>query len=342
MLSTFTIITMLAFLFLLGWLLGPKMGPRVGKTLVKIDMSTRLSKSKLEEKSLTLPDGQELWYLERPGNEQSPNKPLVVVPGLSVDMHLMGVQLADLLNNLPNRRVVIFELPYHGKRASMIREINTVGCSVHTMTASLEDLLSGLGLSEPFDLLGYSLGGAIATNFAVRHPNRIHRLVLLAPYYDGEATTDGYEATFASKQWRTLAAWDGRNEMKQWFCQWLGLESKDMFPGIVLSGLAALRAESYSENHWTRFYDQLDIDGRSTRSFLQDNKGALRKLPCPVLLYAAASDMICDPGKLTGLVDVFNPELCTIKTTESGHWFAPNGRTLFEITAQESAEFLND
>ena len=45
----------------------------------------------------------------------------------------------------------------------------------------LSELLESQGLSEPVSLLGYSMGGAIATAFAAAHPGRVERLILLAP-----------------------------------------------------------------------------------------------------------------------------------------------------------------
>ncbi len=42
-------------------------------------------------------------------------------------------------------------------------------------------LLAALGLRDPVNLMGLSMGGAIATHFAVRHPECIRRLVLIDP-----------------------------------------------------------------------------------------------------------------------------------------------------------------
>src|SRR3546814_21057922 len=47
------------------------------------------------------------------------------------------------------------------------------------------------------DLLGVSLGGAIALNFALDHPRRVRRLVLVSP---------GITAWDWSDEWRTLWA----------------------------------------------------------------------------------------------------------------------------------------
>ena len=45
----------------------------------------------------------------------------------------------------------------------------------------LEDLLDDQGITEDVTLLGYSMGGAIVSAFAARHPERTLRLILLAP-----------------------------------------------------------------------------------------------------------------------------------------------------------------
>ncbi|MDX1819876.1 MAG: alpha/beta hydrolase [Paracoccaceae bacterium] len=45
----------------------------------------------------------------------------------------------------------------------------------------LEDLLHDQGITEDVTLLGYSMGGAIVSAFAARHPERARRVILLAP-----------------------------------------------------------------------------------------------------------------------------------------------------------------
>lgn len=44
----------------------------------------------------------------------------------------------------------------------------------------LDDLLADQGLDEGLTLMGYSMGGIIATEFAATEPHRMHRLVLIA------------------------------------------------------------------------------------------------------------------------------------------------------------------
>jgi pimeloyl-ACP methyl ester carboxylesterase len=45
----------------------------------------------------------------------------------------------------------------------------------------LLELLNRLSIKEPVDLIGVSLGGGIAINFTALHPDRVNRLILIAP-----------------------------------------------------------------------------------------------------------------------------------------------------------------
>ena len=48
-------------------------------------------------------------------------------------------------------------------------------------TQNLVELLDALNVREPFDLVGYSMGGWVVTAFAADYPARIKKLILLAP-----------------------------------------------------------------------------------------------------------------------------------------------------------------
>ena len=45
----------------------------------------------------------------------------------------------------------------------------------------LQELFDGLGLKQPLNLVGYSMGGANVTSFAASYPERVKQLILLAP-----------------------------------------------------------------------------------------------------------------------------------------------------------------
>lgn len=53
--------------------------------------------------------------------------------------------------------------------------------TAHFFTRQLAELMDHEGIDVPVTLIGYSMGGAIAASFAAQHPDRCHRLILIAP-----------------------------------------------------------------------------------------------------------------------------------------------------------------
>jgi 3-oxoadipate enol-lactonase len=58
------------------------------------------------------------------------------------------------------------------------------GYGIHTMAADVAGLLDGLGWTSAH-VLGFSMGGAIAQELAIRNPERVARLVLFATFPGG-------------------------------------------------------------------------------------------------------------------------------------------------------------
>ena len=53
--------------------------------------------------------------------------------------------------------------------------------TIEFFVTQLDELLADQGLSDDLTLVGYSMGGAIATSFAATEPHRMKRLIMLAP-----------------------------------------------------------------------------------------------------------------------------------------------------------------
>lgn len=68
----------------------------------------------------------------------------------------------------------------------------------------LIELLDALKISNPIPLVGYSMGGAIATDFTARHPRRIANLVLIA---SGGMVLRENRLTRFSRGWPLLGDW---------------------------------------------------------------------------------------------------------------------------------------
>lgn len=96
--------------------------------------------------------------------------PLVLLHGWSMS-HAVFTELAARLQ--ADFRLVIPDLPGHGQSDAL------VPCNMKTMLSRLTQVFA-VELSEPFALLGWSLGGQLAQNWAVAEPARLRHLILLA------------------------------------------------------------------------------------------------------------------------------------------------------------------
>jgi pimeloyl-ACP methyl ester carboxylesterase len=72
------------------------------------------------------------------------------------------------------RQVILPDLQGHGRTADIDRPID-----VRLMADDIAALIAHLGLEKP-DVMGYSLGGGVATSLALRHPELVRRLISLS------------------------------------------------------------------------------------------------------------------------------------------------------------------
>jgi pimeloyl-ACP methyl ester carboxylesterase len=96
--------------------------------------------------------------------------PVVLVHGFSGDRHLWDRTWDELARR---RRVVRYDLRGHGESLQLER-------TPFRHAQDLAAVLDALGL-EACDLVGVSMGGGIALNFTLDHPQRVRRLALVSP-----------------------------------------------------------------------------------------------------------------------------------------------------------------
>ena len=96
---------------------------------------------------------------------------IVLLHGLAGDVQSWAQLAAALMR--AGRHVTAIDLPGHGSTGIEAADLDTVAASVAAF-------LDGLG-GEPIELVGHSLGGAVAARVARRVPARVRRLTLLAP-----------------------------------------------------------------------------------------------------------------------------------------------------------------
>ena len=109
-------------------------------------------------------NGLDLYY-ELHGSGQ----PLVVLPGSFWTIEAMGEVVPQLATT---RRVIAVELQGHGHTADIDRPL-----SYESMADDIAALIASMGL-EQVDLFGYSLGGGVALQTAIRHPEVVRKLAL--------------------------------------------------------------------------------------------------------------------------------------------------------------------
>jgi len=95
--------------------------------------------------------------------------PLVVLPGAFGTIAALGELVPRLAST---RRVLAVELQGHGHTADIDRPL-----SFESMADDIAALIASLGLAQA-DLFGYSLGGGVALQTAMRHPKVVRKLAL--------------------------------------------------------------------------------------------------------------------------------------------------------------------
>src|SRR5258708_2858476 len=106
--------------------------------------------------------------------EHGTGDPLVLIHGAGTSSAIWRRSL-PLLGG-PARRAVAIDVPGYGASAPIGR-----GFRFDVVADRVVAGLAKAGVDGEFDLVGHSLGGAVSIVLAARHPDRIRRLVLVAP-----------------------------------------------------------------------------------------------------------------------------------------------------------------
>jgi pimeloyl-ACP methyl ester carboxylesterase len=118
--------------------------------------------------------------------------PIVVIHGAGCNLEDMHLAFAERLAN--RHRVILIDRPGMGWSKRRGRD----GSSPQYQGVILRELLDQLGITQAV-IVGHSWGGAVASSFALDHPERTAALVLLAsPLYPHAHPTTSLYALFAT------------------------------------------------------------------------------------------------------------------------------------------------
>ena len=108
-------------------------------------------------------------------------KPLVLLHGAFNSINTAFSQLIPALSK--NRQIIAVELQGHGRTNDIDRPF-----SFETMADDVAALLKSLK-TDTADVFGYSMGGGVAQQLAIRHPSLVRRLILTSTVYKYEGWT---------------------------------------------------------------------------------------------------------------------------------------------------------
>jgi pimeloyl-ACP methyl ester carboxylesterase len=106
--------------------------------------------------------------------------PVLLLHGAYMSTRAFGPLLAGLA---ATRRVVVCDMQGHGRTADAERPLTYEG-----LADDAAGLLAHLGIDQA-DVVGYSMGGGVAFQLALRHPHLVHMLVPISASY----TSDGLQ-----------------------------------------------------------------------------------------------------------------------------------------------------
>ncbi len=136
----------------------------------EVNVLNEAARAKLGGPYIKLSDGMTHYKLEGPQDA----KVVVLVHGATIPMWTWDKQIPALTK--AGFRVLNYD--QFGRGYS---DRPDVTYDQELYLRQLRELADKLGLTEPFDLIGLSLGGATAVNFSARYPDRVDKLILISP-----------------------------------------------------------------------------------------------------------------------------------------------------------------
>lgn len=169
-------------------------------------------------------------------------KPLLFIAGSGASMDMWDPTVLRELS--ANHTVVIFDSRGKGQTSAGIIKNMTMSQFANDTAG----LIEALGIQKPVDMLGVSLGGFIAQELALLHPEKIDRLILYASDCSGKIAVPARPAPFAATpvdQARIVADMIFPQQWKKEHPNYLSY-----MPLVPVPSLKAIQLEGQAVSNW--------------------------------------------------------------------------------------------
>ena len=224
-------------------------------------------------------DGRIAWY------ERGSGPPLVMAIGTGSTMAEWDPALLRLLAQ--NHRLILFDYPGIGESS----ELDDDETSFADLADTTADFMDAIGL-EQADVLGWSMGGFVMQQLAIRHPESVRRLILAATNpggdhavlgddddQDADSDPDPSEAQVISILYPRTRA--GRAEGRAFFDRLETASESGEIPDDFDVPVSTVLAQVAAEDPWLRS---------------NANSNALTRLRTPALVTAGRRDRVTPPA----------------------------------------------
>ena len=119
--------------------------------------------------------------------DEGDGRPFVLVHGAGANRNYWKLLAAELTQVFANPRIVAPDLFGHGETAPWSHTKHPAAVARSYAYADDVELLEQLAtrIEGAFDLVGHSSGGAVCLEYALRHPQRVNKLIVAEPMLPG-------------------------------------------------------------------------------------------------------------------------------------------------------------
>ncbi|MFO1007420.1 MAG: alpha/beta fold hydrolase [Planctomycetaceae bacterium] len=208
--------------------------------------------------------------------------PLLFIHGFPLDHTMWRHQIDDLQADY---RVLAVDLPGFGQSQAPRSDMSIAG-----FADCIAEFLDRIGMTKPITLCGLSMGGSIALQFALRHPQRLARLILC----DCRAMVDAPEAQKMRLDLAERVLTEGPEFVAAAMpARLFAAKTIEQHPDIVQSIQAVIRSTASTSV----------AGGSRALAHREDVVSRLGEIRVPTLIIVGSEDVISTSGEMKAMAE---------------------------------------